>query len=171
MQNVQLGDNVIEDFIVTDNFYIGITGLNIGNFSLVIYDTNGVEKTIEANPSLSELGNGNYRLIYTPTTVGTWSIVLKHTLYFPYGKGNSVQIVNQDITSIADMIKRVLGLVQENFYIYNTVYDGNGNITNSKIRLYTDSISVGTGNNILAEYDMISTYVNGNLESYQMVKI
>jgi len=171
MQNIKFGNNVIEDFTVTDNFYNGITGLNIGNFSLVIYDNNNTDKTVASNPFLTELGNGNYRLTYTPISKGIWSVVLKHPLYFPYGKGGSSNVVDYDITTIGDLIKRVLGLSQENYYIYDTVYDEDDNMISSKIRLYKDNSSFGSTNNILQEYVMNATYVDGNLETYTMGKV
>lgn len=171
MQTVKLNNEVIEDFNVTDNYHLPVLNLNIGNFDLKIYNNAGQERTSTVNASLQELGNGNYRLVYTPDTKGIWSTIIKHQIYFPYGKGNCVNVIDYDINDIGDMIKRMLGLTQENYYLYNNIYDQNNNLTNGKIRIYSNSGSVGTINDIIAEYNITATYVNNNLETYSVTKI
>jgi len=171
MQTVKLGDEVIEDFRVSDNYHIGVTGLNISNFEVKIYNNSGTDKSGTIPIDFQELGNGNYRIKYIPNMEGTWCLYLRHTLYFPYGKASGINVVEYDIKDVGDMLKRILGLTQENYYLYDTVYDSDNNMTSSKIRIYTDSVSVGTSNNILSEYNITASYINGNLETYSVKKV
>lgn len=170
MITVKLGDIVTEDFRVSDNYHVGVAGLNIGAFDLRIYNDSGVEKSSIVFNNLQDLGNGDYRLTYTPDSEGTWSTYIFHTLYFPYGKSSFTIVKQYDITDVGDMLKRILGLTQENYYVYDTVYDGS-NMISSKIRIYSDGASVGTTNNVIANYNVTTTYDgSGNMETYSVVR-
>jgi len=170
MLTVKLGDIVVEDFRVSDNYHTGVAGLNISNFELRIYNSNGVDKSGVVFNELQDLGNGDYRLTYTPDTVGTWSTYIFHQLYFPYGKSSYTMVSQYDVMDLGDMLKRILGMTQENYYVYDAVYDTDNNMISSKIRIYSDGGSVGTTNNVIANYNMTTTYVNGNMETYKVVK-
>lgn len=79
------------------------------------------------------------------------------------------EIINQFL-----MTQRILGMSQENYSLdqcqYQTV-NGMNLLISGRIRLYSDSVSVGTNNNILATYLIASTYdVDGNLSSYNVIK-
>ena len=67
-------------------------------------------------------------------------------------------------------LKKVLGLTQENFYLDNTSYDGNSNLTNGRIRIYNGSEYVGTGSEIVATYNIESAYSGGLLSTYKVTK-
>ena len=54
-----------------------------------------------------------------------------------------------------DIIK---GLVHENTYIDQAVYDKWDNLTSARMRIYSDAASVGTDNNVIGEYEI---YANG----------
>jgi regulator of protease activity HflC (stomatin/prohibitin superfamily) len=53
-------------------------------------------------------------------------------------------------------IDKILGLVHQNMLIDQTVYDDWGNLENARLRIYSDSASVGTSSNILATYQITS---------------
>ena len=72
-------------------------------------------------------------------------------------------------TTLDDMLKRILGLDQENFYIDNPVFTG-VHMTSCRIRLYSVAGSVGTAADVLATYTMTATYSGDNLATYKMVK-
>lgn len=171
MKTIKLGDTVIEDFRVSNSYHIGVTGLGIGDFEIKIYDGNGIDRTSVITVSLSELTDGNYRILFIPNSYGDWSVYIKHTLYFPYGKAASVRVTDYNIEDIGDMIKRILGLTQENYYVTDTVYDASDNLTSSTIKIYSDSASVGTPNNIIATYNMTASYIDNNLQNYSMKKV
>ena len=53
-----------------------------------------------------------------------------------------------------DKIDKILGLVHQNIYIDNTKFDRNGNMYSARLRIYSDSSSVGTTMNVLATYQI-----------------
>ncbi len=68
-------------------------------------------------------------------------------------------------------IARILGMAYENLAMGSLVYDVDGNLTDATVDLYTASGSVGTGCDILATYQMTSTYdTQQRVTSYQVVK-
>jgi hypothetical protein len=91
---------------------------------------------------------------------------------------NTQKVWTEDLTNLspegsaANMMKRILGLTQENFYIKDQVYDDDGNMTSAVMRTYTDNVSVGTENNIRAEYNITAAYnAQGECISYRSVKV
>lgn len=54
-------------------------------------------------------------------------------------------------------IDKILGLVHQNIYIDQTGYDIHGNLSSARVRIYEDSASVGSGNNIIGTYIITST--------------
>ena len=84
--------------------------------------------------------------------------------------GSSIaQILEDTGTTLNDMIERMLGISQENFYIDSTVFTG-ANMTSCRIRIYSVAGSVGTASDVIATYNMTTTYAGDNLASYKMVK-
>jgi len=82
---------------------------------------------------------------------------------------NSIQT---QLNNLDARIDRILGLTQENHYIDNTSHDGNGNMTASRVRIYSNAASVGTTNDVIATYNMTATYDgNGRLQTYKMEKV
>ena len=69
------------------------------------------------------------------------------------------------------MLQKILGLVQENFSVDQTIYDNENNLTSSRVRIYNDNTSVGTEINILEEYIMTASYTGVQMTSYKMEKI
>ena len=72
-------------------------------------------------------------------------------------------------TTLDALIKKALGLSQENFYIDQTVFDANGNMTSCRIRTYSVAGSVGTVNDVLATYTVTATYSGSEMSSYKVV--
>lgn len=69
----------------------------------------------------------------------------------------------------ADVL-RALGLMQENFYLDNPTYNDSGLLTGCRLRIYSDAGSVGTDNDVLATYQVTSTYQGVRRQTYQVVK-
>ena len=73
------------------------------------------------------------------------------------------QILTNTITisgGVNDMelkIDRILGLVHENVYIDQTVFDDYGNLVNARLRIYENSADVGSNNSVLATYRIVSS--------------
>lgn len=162
----KLGSVLNEDFTVVDEYRDLVLGLEDGDFTKNLFDPDGNEVSGSIGITISELGNGNYRATLTLNAVGTWYLVIYHPDYFPWGKQDYIQVFNNDFDSIGDLISRSLGLTQENQYIDNTNYDDSDNLTSCRIRIYSDSSSVGTVNNVIATYLMMAGYTEDNLMEY-----
>ncbi len=75
------------------------------------------------------------------------------------------------LTTISADLKRVLGLMHENVYIDNPVFDNNTNLISARIRIYSVAGSVGTGSNVLATYTITAIGTDaGKFTTWKMVK-
>jgi len=167
----RIGIEVKEDFSVTDPSRSLVPGIDETSFTYNIFAPNGDEVSSTIPVSISELGHGHYRAEFLPNVVGTWMLAVYHSTYFPWGKTGSIQIFSNDFDTVTILIQRVLGLVQENFFIDQAVYDDHNNLLSSRIRTYTNEASVGTNNDILAEYYMEASYVDSKMETYKVKKL
>ena len=169
----KLSEATHEDFSVTDINDNLVPGIDSTAFTYHIFNDNGDEVSSTVPVTFTELGHGHYRSSFTPNSVGMWMMSVYHPTYFPWGKTGNIQVFHHDFDSIADLVIRVLGLTQENFYINETVYDTNGNLTNGKIRICDNSSDVGTASGIIASYDIEAVYDanTGLMESYQVKKV
>lgn len=87
-------------------------------------------------------------------------------------KVDTTQIIS-DISSLATLVLRNLGLSQENYFMDQTQYveyNGASLLTSARLRLYSVPASVGTVNNVMATYLVTSVWTNGRLTSYKVVK-
>lgn len=66
---------------------------------------------------------------------------------------------------------RAIGLMQENHFMDNTVYDGANNLTSARIRLYGVAGSVGTDNDVIATYTVTAVYTGMDLDTFGVVRI
>lgn len=53
---------------------------------------------------------------------------------------------------------RALGLIHENHFTDTTAYDGFGNLTSARMRLYDTAGNVGSGTGVIATYSLTATY-------------
>ena len=83
-------------------------------------------------------------------------MVLYHTQYFPWGKSDDIQVYSSDFDNISDDLGKVLGLVHQNIFIDEPIYDKDGNLTSSRLRIYSNSGSVGTDQNVISTYQITS---------------
>jgi hypothetical protein len=67
-----------------------------------------------------------------------------------------------------DKIKKILGLTQENFKLYNCVYSGT-NLTSANIKIYPTSTDLEADTNVIATYSIIATFDgDGKCTSYKV---
>ena len=81
---------------------------------------------------------------------------------------------NHDGTSakMGGLLQRIGGLVHENIYIDNPIYDGDGNMTSARLRLYSAPGSVGTANDVIGTYEITAPSDGaGRFTSWKQVKI
>lgn len=80
---------------------------------------------------------------------------------------------NTTLLGIKTELTRVLGLVQENYYldqmVYST-YQGAQLLTSGRIRIYSDAISIGTDSNVIAIYNITANWIDDKLQTYKVVK-
>jgi hypothetical protein len=69
-------------------------------------------------------------------------------------------------------LKRLLGLVHENIYIDNPVYDLDNNLISARVRIYANASDVGTANNVIGTYTITAPGDGpGKFTSWKQVKI
>jgi len=143
---------VDEFFTVTDRGGNLITGIDPGDFDVLVYNPDGNEVSSSVSGSFQELGNGNYRYVFTPDENGIWYVVVTHATYFPWGKTDDVVVDEKDLTAIYESVSKTLGLVHHNIYIDEADYDEFGNMISARLRIYSDKNSVGTDNDVIETY-------------------
>lgn len=167
----KLGDGVKESFTVLNFSNNLVSGIPLNEFSAHLFNPSNVEVSASITITFSELGHGHYRVSFIPNQVGNWLLVAYHPVYFPWGKSDTIQVFENNFDSVALMLQKILGLVQENFYVDQTIYDANNNLTRSRVRTYTNNTSVGTDSDILETYIMTAEYAGVQMTSYKVEKL
>ncbi len=75
-----------------------------------------------------------------------------------------------DTSEFADDIKRLLGLNQENWRIFDTSYDSSYNLTSATIKIYSSKADCDADTNALATYTVSASYVDQGINEYKVVK-
>lgn len=170
MQIGRVGDIIHEDFTVTDTAGNRIPNIDSTAFTYNIWDDNGDEVSATVPVTFTELGFGSYRSSFTPNAIGDWYLIAYHDTYFPWGKADTIQVFANTFDSIVPILQRILGLVQENFYIDQTTYNEIGCMLTGRIRIYDDPTKVGTGSGVIETYCIEATYdAENQLETYKVV--
>jgi len=149
--------------------------LEDGNTSMYpqaeIYTVDSVNPLITTD--LIHKSKGRYEATWIPTSVGVYS-----TLFIIYSdidhliesivytrEIEQVFVSNNNMDSLADKLVRILGLVHENAFIDNTIYNDLGSLISARIRIFngrstveaaTDGGSEVTG--LIATYQIDATY-------------
>jgi len=85
---------------------------------------------------------------------------------------DQIDTINIDTDALETDVKRILGLVQENFYLDNPTFDSDNNLLTARVRTYSLAASVGTTSNVLATYTMTATFsAAGKVTTYKLVKV
>ncbi len=166
----RVGQVVHEDFTVTDSSDNLVSGINTNEFTYNLYDNTGLEAT-SILVSFDELGNGHYRANFIPDSKGIWMLAVYHSTYFPWGKTGTIEVYDSDFDTIGENVIRALGLMQENYYLDNSVFDENGNMTSCRIRIYSNSVNVGTDVGVISTYEMNATFNGLELTTYKVQKV
>jgi hypothetical protein len=100
------------------------------------------------------------------------AFTVDHTTSGTYGK------LVSDIKSGTDDIEiymiRALGLAQENYYLDQTnytTYQGIKLLTSGRLRTYSVSGSVGTDSDVIATYNIVSSWTGDELNTYKVTKV
>lgn len=175
----KLGEQIYENFNMVDFNNNPVTSEPPSAFTRTLFDPSGneVSKTIPGGVTITEMTSGSYRVLYTPTCIGKWFIVIVHPDYFPWGKAGETKIYENDFdtlqSDITKELERLLGLAQENYFLDQCGYNVKENLTSGRIRIYSDPNSVGTDNDVTDTYQITTTYNAGGCKmlSYKVVKI
>ena len=132
--------------------------------------------------NLSHVAEGVYQSNYTPTAEGYFQVV--YQLYFDSGRtvdaGYEHQAETLDVNSFRTNILRILGLLHENAVVDQQSYDGDGNLTQARIRSYNSStnasnaaaVSPATYNTgLLFTWQVDATYSSGSLVKYVITRV
>lgn len=116
-----INEIVSDDFTVTNKDGLLVTDIEISDFSFKLYDSDGLSITI-LPVTFQNLGNGNYRVSFTPNKLGLWYIVVYHPIYFPWGKAGDIQVfTEQEYYSSCSSglnIQRRVGKITQDRLIY-----------------------------------------------------
>jgi hypothetical protein len=93
--------------------------------------------------------------------------------------GGTINNINTNTEAISaavmenqDYLKRIIGLVHENIFIDNPVYDGDGNLTSARLRIYSNPSDVGTANNVIGTYQITAPGDGaGRFTSWKQVRV
>lgn len=163
---------VYKSFTVVDSEKNLITGLTQSDFTVDLFDPNGNDISGSVTVSITELDNGHYRASFTPTIAGEYFLAVYNATYFPYGKTGTIRVYSDNFDSLGYRQKLILGLVHENIFIDNTVFDSDNNLIKARIRIYSNSASVGTDNDILGTYRINANSSGpGKFTTWEQIKV
>jgi len=159
------GTTYYMEVFVVDNKGDPVTGLTI---AYSIYNSN-TDVSIDSG-SLIEVGEGVYKKQYTFNDMGQFRIV--YTTPSKYNDSMETVLVEDD--NIA-LLKRILGMSQENYRILNPTYvdiNGQSCMTACTIKIYPSAVDVDANINEIATYQVTSSY-NSEAEmiSYKVKKV
>jgi len=146
-------DNPVDEhFTVSDSNGNLVAGIDSSSFTVYVYDPSDAEVSGSVNGSFTDLGNGNYKYTFTPDANGVWYVTITQPTYFSWGKSDDVYVDSANLSSIYEIVRKTLGLVHHNMYIDEPVYDEAGNMISARVRIYSDSASVGSNTNVIETY-------------------
>lgn len=89
----KINEVLYDEFVVTDSSGNLITGLVDGNFTRDLYNPSGSEVSGTVTVTITELGNGKYRVSFTPNELGNWILTVYNATYFSYGKSANYNVM------------------------------------------------------------------------------
>ncbi len=92
MQNVRLGEVLNDTFPVTTKRGEPVKGLLDKDFQKVLYGPDGAQLSEQIPVTISELGNGMYRLNFRPDKIGHWAVTVSHPKHCPWGQSGTYQV-------------------------------------------------------------------------------
>lgn len=142
----------------------------------VSYKIFNESNTLEVSGSNLAFNNqlGSYIDVIDPST--DWTSQSEGIYYVLWEISDTVeefpeQIVEELYINLYDnKLDTIKGLVHENMSIDNAVYDKWDNMKSARLRIYSDSDSVGTDSNIIGEYEIYAETTNVGKFSHWLQK-
>ena len=91
--NVKIDTVLYDELAVVDSSDNPVTGLVDGDFTKGLYNPSGTEVSGTVTVTISELGDGLYRVSFTPNVVGEWALTVFNATYFTGGQSMNYQCV------------------------------------------------------------------------------
>ena len=101
--NVKIDTVLYDEFAVVDSNDAPVTGLVNGDFTKALYNPSGTEVSGTVTVTVSELGDGLYRVSFTPDVLGEWALSVFNASYFTGGKSSNYQCVSGVVMGLYDM--------------------------------------------------------------------
>ena len=165
MQNTQIdiGSTYYLELFVTDAIGDPVIGLSV-TYKVYNSDTDAIFDS----GSLTDVGNGTYKKSIIFTSIGQYRIIYTTpTNYTDEIEG--VLVVEAAVSE--DLLKRILGLCQENYRILNPLFDKNHNLIGGIIKIYPSATDLESDTNAIATYSIESGFnLTTNLMQYYKVK-
>jgi len=116
------------------------------------------DNTLFTSGTLTEIGVTG---VYKDDIIFTETIQYRVQYTTPSKYSNVIEtVIIEDIShqDIYAIVKKILGLTQENFRLNDLIYDANGCLTSGKIAIYNSASDVDTETNPIATYTITGTY-------------
>jgi hypothetical protein len=133
--------------------------------------------------AMSEVGGGFYKYFFAGYSAqeeynvrcdGGVGLINQERYTYAGNEGfhDDIYEIQQTVTSIETLTRRVLGLSQENYRLFDTSYDVSGQrLTGCTIKLYGSKADADADTNYTARYTMTAVYgMSGQLSDYKVVK-
>ena len=157
---------ILADTVVSGSMDVRGTGKLINN-STATFNLD-YEGLISKGTIASSVWNSDADSFSTEGTTGhTVSTISSITDKLPAGN-----IASQG--EYTDVLLRVLGLLQENQFLDQTVYTTYNSqklLSSGRIRIYSSSASIGSDNNVIATYRISTTWNNDEMSSYKVERL
>jgi len=151
------------ELFVTDAVGDPVTGLST---TYKIYKSS--DNSVVFSGSLIDVGDGVYKVSYLFDTLGQYRIIYTTPTNYT-DEIETINVIERRASSID--VRRILGLVQENFRILNPVYDRLGNLVTCTIRIYPSASDVDADTNAIATYVVEATHNKTLMTGYKVKKL
>lgn len=124
------------------------------------------DNSVVTSGTLTEIGGGMYQSSYTFNELGQFRILYNT----PPNYEDVVEyvLVEEPHAKQAELL-RGLGLMQENFRIFNPIYNSNGDLVSSYIKIYPTAADCDADTNAIAQYQVRATYnATSEMTSYKV---
>lgn len=159
------------EIYVTDKTGAGKPGLTV---TYNIY--NSATDASIASGTLTDVGGGIYKKNFIFDTLGQYRIIYNTPLSYENGF-ETIMVVNQPAEQgeqdlQTDLLKRILGLSQENYRIIDPTYDNRMNLISGTMRIYESAVDCENDENPIAEYEIDADFDKRNhMTAYKVKKI
>jgi hypothetical protein len=130
------------------------------------------DNSLVQSGTMTEVGTSG---IYQATITFTEATQFRAEYTTPISYENIIETILVEEVSIGDindLIKRILGLTQENYRIFNPQYSKHGNMESAIVKIYPTANDCNNDTNALAEYEVTATHnYIGRMTGYKVIKL